>query len=78
MVAPATLLLIVAVPAAALAVIVGAGRVSVTVSVLTSEALPLRTVTALMVTGEVALPERSMAPLYTVPVETVGLLPSRV
>ena len=78
MVAPATLLLIVAVCAAPLMVIVGSGRVSVTTHSVMSEALPLRTVMALMVTGEEALLERSMALLYTAPVDGVGSVPSRV
>ena len=77
MVVPAAAV-IVAVPAAPLTVMTGASSVSVTVSVLTSEALPPRTVTALMVTGEVPLAERSMAPLYTVPTDAVGSVPSRV
>lgn len=77
MVAPAVAL-IVAVPASPSAVITGSGRVSVTTSVLTSETLPLRTVTALMVTGDVALPEISNVLLYTVPVDAVGFEPSTV
>ena len=68
----------VAVPAEPLTVMTGVGSVSVTISSDTAEALPLRTVTALMVTGELVLLERSMAPLYTVPVDAVGSVPSRV
>ena len=78
MVAPAILLLMVAVPAEPFTVMTGSGRVRVTVSVETDEALPLRTVTALMMTGEVVLLLRSIAPLYTVPVVAVGSEPSRV
>ena len=78
MVAPATLLEIVAAPVEPSTVITGSGSVSVTCWVVTAETMPLRTVTALMVTGEVVLPERSIVPLYTVPLVAVGSEPSRV
>ena len=68
----------VAVPAEPLTVMTGSGSVSVTDSVETDDMLPLRTVSALMVTGEVVLPERSIVPLYTVPLGAVGSEPSRV
>ena len=78
MVAPATLLEIVAAPVEPSTVITGSGSVSVTCWVVTADALSLRTVTALTVTGEVALLERSIMPLYTVPLVAVGSVPSRV
>ena len=69
----------VAVPAWGLIVMTGVGRVSVTTCVVTSEISPLRTLTALIVTGEVALLARSSGvPSYTVPMVAVGSLPSRV
>ena len=78
MVAPA-MALMVAVPASPLTVMVGAGTVNVTTSSDTEEATPPRTVTALMVTGEVEWLERSKAlPPYTVPVVAVGSVPVRV
>ena len=68
----------VAVPAVAFTVITGSGKVSFTSLDVTEETLPLRTVMALIVTGEFALLEMSKAPLYTVPVVAVGFVPSIV
>ena len=78
MVALLLLQVIVAVPVAAFTVMTGSGNVSFTCCVVTDEALPLRTVIALIVTGEFVLPEMSKAPLYTAPVVVVGLVPSIV
>ena len=78
MVAPATLLEMVAAPDEPSTVMTGSGSGNVTCWVVTAEALPLRTVTALTVTGDVALLERSIVPLYTVPLVAVGSVPSRV
>ena len=78
MVALLLLQVIVAVPVVAFTVMTGSGSVSFTSWVVTDDAFPLRTVMALIVTGEFVLPEMSKAPLYTVPVVAVGFVPSIV
>ena len=78
MVALLLLQVILAVPFAAFTVMTGSGNVSFTCCVVTDEALPLRTVIALIVTGEFVLPEMSKAPSYTVPFVAVGSVPSMV
>ena len=75
MVALAILQLIVAVLSCPLMVIVGSGRVRVIDCSLTDDMLPLRTVTALMITGEEALLPTSNGVLYTVPEFAVGSEP---